>query len=612
MSVILAILAVALFAFAAFTIWKAPRAIAQIASAIVAGLAACTLALNLPFWQVSVIVLLVSILLFCVVFISNTPRTQKIVAAGSVMTLGVAVIFGVSTMLANPSSMPVSSSIGMLERGDVVPYPVTNTASSSEIDDAVKLASVNSNIPAIKYYAYDAEPGTYNFGPAIRLSSAEDGVARFGVKLTSDSLYAGTIDQFRHHAGAMSQAAAHRQAERFVDDRQAQMDFAMATLNDIEGAWLVDMGETRYDSLGMSTEGRNIQKMPKLTKFSRQPAMKQTLVIRFKDGTGMYLRVECDLQPALISGFANVPTPAIPERTPTVPPKPYTPPSPPPTGGATPPPPSTSPNVPPTTAVTTTTNTATTKTTTTGTTTTDLTTSKTTTKTTTTGSSTPTTSETPSTTVPTPTCPPEHPDCKDPDVGTDPPEGHTPAPAPSGEPETTVPVEPNPIDPDVPTDAPAPVIPAPGATNVPSEPRPTQELPAPVGPAPAPSDPGTHIPDPDAQSAPRMNASDAPVQEVPMAPIPVQEAPAAVAPAPELQQAPATALPQPQEAPVEAAPAPAEAAESALPTVTVETEQVEPMSFNQQSTSIQMLTLIGVLSICLLLGGSLMRRSQQQ
>jgi hypothetical protein len=277
----------------------------------------------------------------------------------------------------------------------------------------------------------------------------------------------------------------------------------------------------------------------------------------------------------------------------------------PPSGGAPPPekpqPPTSTSPVPPTPSTstsTTKTTTKTTETTTTGTTTTKTTTTKT----------------TPSTTVPTtsttPSCPPEHPDCKDPDGGPPTTDGQTPNPAPSGEPETTVPMEPDPIDPGVPTDAPAPGVGAPGATNVPTAPRPTEDLPAPVEPAPEPTNPGVGSSDPDGVSTQsQMGAASAPAYVEP-APAPIVQQPAPVQPAPVQEpQAPAPAAPVQQQVAEQPAAAPVEAAESAPPEAIV--TEVEPMSLSisQESSHTKGVLVALLLVIMVSVIGILRRKS---
>lgn len=591
MSVILGILAATLFAFAAFTYKVAPKAYGAATATLAVAVSFSFLAFgadpSIVFVALGLIATLTALL-----FWRNTVATQRVVAFSSVAVLAVGLLTGLGMAAFNSNQPNVVLSVA--EGGNPASYPVTDTADTKQVEATTRLLSGQTDAASpIRYYAYEAEPGTNNMGPAIHLNTAQDGLNRVGEKMTKDPLYAATLVEFRQHGASMNQEAAHRRAQGYVKNRQAQMNDAQALLAQIDSAYLADFGATRYESLGM-IPGSNSQEMPTLTKFSSQPAMEQTLVVKFKDGRGMYLRVACDLQPSVFEGFKGVPTPPTPERPPSVPPTPYVPP----TGGV--PPPSTT-QVPPTSGTPTpSTSTSTTKTTT-------KTTETTTTGTTTTGTTTTKTTTTPSTTVPTtsttPSCPPEHPDCKDPDGGPPTTDGQTPNPAPSGEPETTVPVEPNPIDPGVPTDAPAPGVGAPSATNVPTAPRPTEELPAPVEPAPEPSNPGTGSSDPDAQSAPapQMGAASAPAAIAP-APAPIQQ-PAPVAPAPVAEpQALAPVAPVQQQP----ASAPAETAESAPPAITV--TEVEPMSFSQQSSYTKGGLLVLLLIISTFVVGSLVRK----
>lgn len=293
----------------------------------------------------------------------------------------------------------------------------------------------------------------------------------------------------------------------------------------------------------------------------------KALVLRRKDekhGTVREVKVlvRC-ANPALPPKSAIAPTGHTDEQPPRQP----TPPS----SGAPPPekpqPPTSTSPVPPTPSTstsTTKTTTKTTETTTTGTTTTKTTTTKT----------------TPSTTVPTtsttPSCPPEHPDCKDPDGGPATTDGQTPNPVISSDKETSLPKESNPISTSVPTDTPSPGG-APGATSVPVEPRPTEDLPTPVDPALVPTNPGTGSSDPDGVSTQsQMGAASAPayVEPAQPAPAPIVQQPAPV----QEPQAPAPAAPVQQQVAEQPAAAPVKAAESAPPEAIV--TEVEPMSLS--------------------------------
>jgi len=339
------------------------------------------------------------------------------------------------------------------------------------------------------YYAYDAEPGTHNFGAAISVADAKAGAQRFFTKSYCDPLWFAATLHYKAEGTELDTSKAQSDAQNFLNDR-SKWAAAVEDLrnNQIESIELVDAGSVKYASLGM-IPGKNPGEMPTLTKFSTQPALGQVLVVKFKDGTVRYFRVVCDLQPAE-QEFPKVPQPAVPEKTPSQPPKRITvPPSSPPPSTPSTPVTKTTPSTPGTTTTVPSTTTTVPSTTTT----------PSTPETTTTTPSTPTTTTTPSTTTTTPSTSTSTttttPTCEN---GGTPPECHNPKGTytyPSGKPsdnkttgpeETTAPVQTSKADPSIKPSQERTDVPVTGAT---SEPRTTTPTPVHTGETSPPVDP---------------------------------------------------------------------------------------------------------------------------
>ena len=554
--------------------------------------------------------------------VTKSARAQRICVGVS----AVALAFGLGTMIpGSPSTVQAQESItltsadGGSDDGRVSGHVTGDDISTDDADEA--------DIPDIHYYAYDAEPGTNNMGPAHHFSTVEDALNRLDLKLRRDPLYAATLYGSSHHGNNVNEVAIKQGATEMVDNRKLQMTSATTYMNAIDDAWLADFGDARYRSLGM-IPGKDSSKMPTLTQFTELPKLGQALVLKLKNGGTVILRANCDLQPSFKSEVPRVSQPATPEKQPTEKPQTYVPP----TGGAqpppvvktpppnkppkteTPPPPKTT-TPPPTKTTTPPPTTETTPPTTTPPTTTPPTTTPPTTTppTTTPPTTTPPTTTPPTTTPPTttpPECPPEHPDCKDPDAGPDGPSEHPGAPAPDpDEVETEEPTEENPIDPGVTEDEDAPGVEAPGATDVPEEPR--EDVPDPVEGAP---EEGGAIPDPDGNATDTTGTND--IQSVPESTweeiVPAE--PAVNAPAPEApaEVAPPAAEPQvepyvePAPAPVEEAPAPADVPAPEAPAdVTndiVETD-IDLMSDSEDQSRVSLILAIAAILLVALVCG---------
>lgn len=382
-------------------------------------------------------------------------------AAASVAVLLVVTFIGFAASSMNEEA-PVTDTGAISAMVDGQPRQYEPVSSSAPLKEQV------GNTDRVVYYAYEAEAGTNNFGPALQLNKAEDGLARVAEKLGSDPVFTATVIEFDQKGDKLDTATTMNRAKMYASDGQVRHDDAQAFASNIVRADLIDMGAVKYDSVGMVPDpsgDRNI--MPQLTKFSTQPAMEQTLVLTMKNGRQLFLRVECDLQPS-VQKFDHVAPPATPEKPPVTPPTTYVPPTPPTQVTTTPPPKTTTTTTSPSTSTTTTTTPSTSTTTTTPSTSTTTTTTDTTTTTTTTTPSTSTTTTTPPGKEPT----------KDPCVtGNDPHGCQTDGDDP-------ITAAPDPSDPAVPeSEAPATYTtpPAPQPTTVPREdPIPTENEGAPT------------------------------------------------------------------------------------------------------------------------------------
>ncbi|NLA43152.1 hypothetical protein GX865_03315 [Candidatus Saccharibacteria bacterium] len=514
---------------------------------------------------VFVSVIAVTLLLALIV---RTPKVFAVPVVASLTILSIGA-FMATNGVAQAESISLTSN-GVVDSGSVQSHVSGNDITSNPA----------SEVAEIRYFAYEAEAGTNNFGPAFHFDSAQDALGRVELKLRQDPLYAAAIYKAVTHGKDLSEEDVYRGAEAMVADRQLQQNTANTFMDNIQEAWLADFGESEYYSLGM-IPGENPNEMPKLTKMTRLPHLGQALVVKMNNGRSVVLRAACDLQPSFRTDMPNVQAPETPEKAPTAPIRTYAPP----TGGAQPPAPrTTEPSSPRTTGTTTPSTTQPSST--------QPTQPTTSTTTPTTATTTPTTSTTtPTTTTTEPTTPTTPSEGKDPSAGPQPPEGHTPAPAPSGEPEPTPPVEPIPADPSIPADDPAPGVPAPGASDVPSEPRPTEDLPAPIEPAPDPSDPGTSIPDPDGPAAVQEPSS--PIQQE----VPVDQG--------GLNQAPEPISPAEQEAPIQEAPVDQGIGEAGDSEVGNDEVMVEMTGYSKSAVNLTLI--MSVVALALMLAGGFVR-----
>ena len=438
-------------------------------------------------------------------------------------TLGIIAAFGLASVGAatdSPTTLSVLDAEGsVIEEWENI--DLSTDVSSDQPDGEM----------TVHYYAYEAEEGTNQFGPRISLTNADDGIARLKEKMFSDPLFTSAVLLSTKYGRNVTDDSIMELARTYEADhvtwKQASTDYLD---NWVKSARLADGGEESYYSLGM-IPGSDPSEMPQITQFSEQPSLGQVLVLEIENGGTLYLRVDCDLQPAFKSKVPNVSKPAVKESKPKQEAKPYggghapkgpwykkpqggakpptpvtppkttppkttpptetpptktTPPTKPPT--KTPPtttPPTTEPPTPPTPKPPTP-PTTTPPTTTPPTTEPPTTTPPTTPPTTTPPTTTPPTTTPPTTEPPEPCEPPKDKDCKDPDAGPDAPPEHPGAGEPTEPAESELPDEPNPIDPDVPTDAPV-------------EPEETRtEVPEPIeSGAPTPDEPGTGGVDPD-------------------------------------------------------------------------------------------------------------------
>jgi len=331
----------------------------------------------------------------------------------------------------------------------------------------------------VRYYAYEAQEGTHNFGPVVEVSDVSAGAQRFATKAYCDPLWLAITKHYIAEGTKLDQSAVQAEAQTYVNDHNLWQRAINWVYGKIKKFSLVDAGAVKYDSLGM-LPGANPSVMPTLTKFHTQPALGKALVAELDDGTLRRFRVLCDLQAAELF-FSSVPAAEKPEVPPTQPPK-----------TLTPPPSTTTPSTPstPSTPKTTTpvTSTTTTPETTTQTTSTTPSTSTTTPSTSTSTTTTPVTSTTttPSTTTTTPVTTTE----TTPTKGSVPyPTGKPPVSSPPSEPESTATRETNPAGTSVKPSG----VDAPEATSLPTRTVPSQE----PGSGSTPEQPGTGDHDPD-------------------------------------------------------------------------------------------------------------------
>lgn len=272
---------------------------------------------------------------------AKANRVTKVSSVGAIGALALALIFG-------------SGATGLFAQSDS-----SNPAAVTAMVDGKpkEFIPVNSSGPikfekpatdAITYYAYKAEPGTNNDGPAITLTKAEDGLARLNEKTGNDPAFLAQVTEYDVAHEGFDNARAQRRAEMYAQKADARHNDAAAFMENIKKADLVSMNGVRYDSTGMiPSKNWDESKLPQLTKFSIQPDLGQVLVVTMKDGDVLFFRVACDLQPSA-PHFPNVSPPATPEKPAVTPPTPYVPPTPP-TKVTPPPPKTTPPTSPPTT-----------------------------------------------------------------------------------------------------------------------------------------------------------------------------------------------------------------------------------------------------------------------
>lgn len=418
----------------------------------------------------------------------NTSVQKAAVTAPPFVLAIVAVLFGIA--LAGPVlGLPLPGG-GIKNVAVVGSLETRNTTQTEDIYAAIQAKECPTGV---KYFAYDAEPGTNNMGPAVYIANIEAGVYRFSVKVLCDPLWLAATVHFIKYNVELDQAQAEAEAMQYLADptkRAAMMQFVRDEIVQLD---LVDAGEIPYYSLGMIVTGTNRDNMPKLTKFSNQPALGRSLVATLRDGSRRTFRGICDIQPSAEKRFEKVTPPVTPEKPPAVPPSTLT----------TPPSTTTS-----TTTVTTTTTpgtettqttpstTSSTTTTTTGSSTTTTTPPSSTTTTSTTGSTTSTTTTTGTTTTTTPGTSTTTTTSTKGDVSY--PTGKPPVGSPPGSPEPTAPVVTSPANPATTPGQAEPGPTAPGATQEPTqEPVPTV---LPTGVPTETSNPGGNIPDPDGPS----------------------------------------------------------------------------------------------------------------
>lgn len=384
------------------------------------------------------------------------------VAAGACALSAAIVLLGVALSPA-PSAQPTLAL--NLPGGGVQRVVVQASLPAAQIPEPAQCSPASKTA---RFYAYDAEPGTHNFGAAITVDTVEAGAQRFATKAYCDAIWLAATVEYIKHGRELDQATAQAQAQVYLSDRTKLAAALQFVYDQIDSFQLINAGNVKYASLGM-IPGANPGVVPTLTKFSVQPALGQTLVVKLKNGQTRNFRIVCDLQPAELE-FPKVSPPVTPEVPPKTPPTKITPP--PPTTSTTPPVTTTT-----TTPVTTTTPPSSTTTTP------PVTTSTTSTTTTTPSTSTTTsTTTTPPVTTTTVTTPPKGPVPL--------PSGGLPPATTTGSTETIPPVEPTVAHPTGKPGDEVTTVPAPGATQEPSQPKPTPL------PTVAPTS-GTSIPDPD-------------------------------------------------------------------------------------------------------------------
>ena len=460
----------------------------------------------------------------------NVSKVQ--IAAGAICFVAAsALLFAGAVVTSYENSLP--STISVNENGSSVEYELTGELDESQvrtISNNIRLASNNNDERKIVFWANYAPEGSNNMGPEMHFETLDDAIARQSEKMETDPVWFANKIEGLINGSKVDPEKVNQRAKYYIQNPDVWENHIARVQESFGPAYEADFGSTRYESQGMYP-GKTKDDMPTVTKFSVQPEMGKVFIQKYKPGywnvTEEIMREACDLQPSNTTGFPNIPKPSTPEKAVNTPPKKYTPPvktvTPPPVKTTTPPvtktttpqPPVTKTTTPPVTKTTTppvtktTTPPVTTTTTTqppvTTTTTTQVTTTKTPPPVTTT-----TTTQPPVTTT-TPKCPPQFPNCKDPEAGPDAPEGHTTAEAPVGEPEKELPPEPKPFDPKVTEEAPIPAqdnVVAPDATPPSVEERDkVKEATPPVTEiAPQPEQPGTEIADPDAPTAATQTA----------------------------------------------------------------------------------------------------------
>ncbi len=431
---------------------------------------------NFPLWAVVVFWLIWFVFLVITVQLWHGFRTSmQRIAATAPPFVGAIVALVIGAAVAAPV-------LGLpLPGGGVKDVAVVG---SLAVNNTTQLPDPKTECPnGTKYFAYEAEKGTNNMGPAVHFDAVEAASFRFFVKASCDPLWLATTKHFIKYSNALDPTRVVADAKLFAGDPNERTAAMRFVLSEITSVTLVDAGDVQYDSLGM-IPGSNPGEMPTLTKFARQPALGQTLVLELKGGVKRMFRGACDLQPSVPTTFTKVPAPEKPEVPPTNPPK-----------TITTPPSTTTTNVTTTTSPSETTkttpSTSTSTTSTTGSSTTTTTPPSSTTTTSTTKSTTSTTTSTTTTTTPLSS------------TTTTSPKGDVPYPTdkptvgpPPGDPEPTAPVEPTPANPATTPGQADPGHTAPGATQEPTqEPAPTVE---PTGGA-DPSNPHEGDVDPDTQ-----------------------------------------------------------------------------------------------------------------
>ncbi len=165
-------------------------------------------------------------------------------------------------------------------------------------------ATPNTCATKVYYTAYDASPGSNQFGPAQWYSDVKHGKARFLQKICIDPLFTAT------EVGFVRQSLN-------LDTTPVEVTAALYSQN--HSLWLKDVNWLKsqitsystmynpndYETLGQVI-GANRSVQPKLFKANPGHAVGWTLVLHLKNGGTRSNRILCDLQP-VASTFANVP-----------------------------------------------------------------------------------------------------------------------------------------------------------------------------------------------------------------------------------------------------------------------------------------------------------------